>query len=366
VNLFIHQNFYFNLIDRYVPQEGERDGGTVGRWDGGNKSNHSLTASLPPLFKKPSGAKLLNSQTMKKGITIGGIIAVVLLLGAILFCAWIAPKINEKLSEINDPIPEKTTDPGKPSKPTNLPPVNQPKTDSEAERIYLALGNPSGARANLNFPDNYLLVNKYYVLSYNQNKAIPNWVAWQLTKEDMGVVDRQNDFRIDERLPKNWKNIFPSYYTRSGYNRGHIIPSADRTSSRDANSSTFLMTNMTPQTPDLNQGPWEKLERFSRSLARRNNDLYIYSGCYGEKTKLRRRITVPTNCWKVIVSVSRGGQIDSATRVIAVDMPNIKGIKEKNWRDYKTSVKAIEKKTGFDFLSVLPKNLQDNLEAKVD
>ncbi len=303
---------------------------------------------------------------MKKGVTIGGIIAVLLLIGAIAFCAWIAPKINEKLAEINDPIPEKPEETNKTLPPVKLPTAKQPQTTSEAERTYLALGNPSSARANPIFSNNYLLINNHYALSYNRSKAIPNWVAWQLTKEDLGGVERQNNFRPDNRLPKNWKNIFPSYYTRSGYNRGHIVPSADRTKSREANSSTFLMTNMTPQTPDLNQGPWEKLERYSRSLARRNNDLFIYSGCYGEKSKLRRTVTVPTNCWKIIVAVSRNSGIDSSTRVIAVDMPNKNGIRDDNWRDYKTSVRNIEQKTGFDFLSVLPKNLQNVLEMRVD
>ena len=182
----------------------------------------------------------------------------------------------------------------------------------------------------------------------------------------MGRTDRQNDFRPDERLPNNWKKLYPSYYSRSGYNRGHIVPSADRTRTIEANSSTFLMTNMTPQTPELNQGPWEKLERFSRSLARRKNDLYIYSGCYGEKEKLRRTVSVPTNCWKIIVVVPRGSTINGQTRIIAVNMPNINGIKEKNWRDYKTTVRIIEGKTGYDFLTVLPKNLQEVLETQID
>lgn len=304
---------------------------------------------------------------MKKGVTIGGIIAVLLLIGAIAFCAWIAPKINEKLSEINDPIPEKTqettsSDGGK----VNLPTAKQPADTSEAERIYLALGNPSKALANPIYANNYLLVNRFYALSYSRERGLANWAAWQLTKEDLGGADRQNDFRPDERLPSNWKTIYPSYYSRSGYDRGHIVPSADRTRTQEANSATFVMTNMTPQTPDLNQGPWEKLESYSRSLARRNNDLYIYSGNYGEKEKLRKIITIPTNCWKIIVVVPRGSQIDANTRVIAIDIPNVTGIKEKNWRDYKTTVRNIEQKTGYNFLTVLPKDLQDKLETKVD
>lgn len=299
---------------------------------------------------------------MKKSVTIGGIIAVLLLIAAIAFCVWIAPKINEKLSEINKPIPQKT-----PSGETvNFPTSKRPENTSEAERIYLALGDPSRAKANPFDADNYLLINNFYALSYNRDKGIANWAAWQLTREDLGGADRQNDFRPDKRLPANWKKILPSYYSRSGYNRGHIVPSADRTQSPDANSATFLMTNMNPQTPDLNQGPWEKLESYSRSLARRNNDLFIYAGCYGEKGKLRKTVSVPTNCWKIVVVVPRGSQINSDNRVITVDIPNVQGIRYKNWRDYRTSIRDIEQKTGFDFLTVLPNDLQNKLETKID
>lgn len=302
---------------------------------------------------------------MKKSVTIGGIIAVALLIGVIAFCAWIAPKINRKLSEINEPKPENSKEVPNGDK-TNLPVPKQPSNPLEAERIYLALGNPSRAKANPIYADNYLLVNKYFALSFNRKKGIANWAAWRLTNEDFGEADRQNDFRPDQRLPDNWKKITPGYYTKSGYNRGHIVPSADRTLTEDANSSTFVMTNMIPQTPDLNQGPWEKLERFSRSLARRDNDLFVYAGCYGEKAKLRKTVSVPTNCWKIVVAVARGANIDSNARIIAVDVPNIQGIRNKNWRDYKTNVRTIEQRTGFDFLTVLPQSLQNELETKID
>ena len=214
-----------------------------------------------------------------------------------------------------------------------------------------------------------MLINDYYALSYNRDKGIANWVAWRLTKADFGKADRQNDFRPNDRLPKDWKNIFPSYYIRSGYDRGHILPSADRTSSDEANSSTFLMTNISPQTPDLNQGPWERLESYSRSLARRNNDLYIYSGNFGEKGKLRKTITIPEVMWKIIVVLPKGtspSAINVETRIIAVKLPNIDGIRNENWRKYRTTVRNIEQMTGYDFFSTLPKSLQDKIEVRVD
>ncbi|HEV8592511.1 MAG TPA: DNA/RNA non-specific endonuclease, partial [Pyrinomonadaceae bacterium] len=155
----------------------------------------------------------------------------------------------------------------------------------------------------------------------------------------------------------------------SGYERGHLIPSADRWSDPAANSETFLMTNIVPQEGDLNEFPWEKLERQARSWARWKFDVYTIAGVYGEQDRLRGKVSVPTNCWKVIVLVRRGGGIDSIdknTRVIAVDMPNREGIANDNWEKYRTTVRAIEEKTGYDLLSSLPRNLQDILETRIE
>jgi endonuclease G len=73
-------------------------------------------------------------------------------------------------------------------------------------------------------------------------------------------------FRPDDRLPKDWPRVTPSDYTGSGFDRGHMSPNADRYGSREAADATFLMTNITPQTGDLNRGPWQKLEAYLRTL----------------------------------------------------------------------------------------------------
>ena len=154
-------------------------------------------------------------------------------------------------------------------------------------------------------------------------------MAWRLTKTDMGDAERQNDFRPDSRLPGGWMIIDSRDYSSSGYERGHLCPSADRSSSPALNSETFLMTNIAPQVHGLNSGPWEKLERYSRSMARRDANLYIIAGPVRDERKDRRTVTIPSNFWKVIVVIENGGDISSAdanTRVIAVDMPNENGI----------------------------------------
>ncbi|CAN5362781.1 hypothetical protein BH20ACI1_BH20ACI1_01500 [soil metagenome] len=293
---------------------------------------------------------------MKRKAIIGGVIALIILAAAIIFCIWAGKKINEKLSEAN-PDTQETTVPNLPRLP-------------DSAQSNLPFGNPSGATANPLNANNYLMENRFYTLSYNREKSLTNWVAWWLTRYDLGETLRQDDFRPDNRLPADWTHITPSDYSRSGFDRGHLAPSADRSNSLDANSSTFLMTNISPQTPDLNQGPWKKLENYSRSLARRGGTLYIIAGQYGNlRGKIKNKITVPTNFWKIIVVMppnSDFSSINSDTRIIAVDMPNVSGIKNKNWREYRTTVRDLEQKNGYNFFSNLPQNLQNALETKTD
>jgi endonuclease G, mitochondrial len=234
--------------------------------------------------------------------------------------------------------------------------------------VHLTMGNPSGAATSA---DNFLLVKPQYALSYNASRGIPNWVSWQLNQSWLGPIDRQNDFRPDDSLPSNFYQVTPSDYTGSGYDRGHQAPSGDRTNNAETNSATFLMTNMIPQTADLNRGPWERLESYSRELVNQGKELYIIAGVEGKKETLAGgRITVPARNWKVIVVLDRPGLsiagVTRDTRVIAVDMLNDTGIKETDWTSYKTTVKQIEAATGYDLLSNVPIDVQSVIESRID
>ncbi len=233
--------------------------------------------------------------------------------------------------------------------------------------VHLTMGNPSQAATD---SDNYLLAKRQYALSYNRSKNIPNWVAWQLNRSWLGVTDRQNDFRPDPTLPLGFYAVTPTDYSRSGYDKGHQAPSADRTASLEDNSATFLMSNMIPQTPDLNRGPWEKLERYCRQLVQQGKELYIIAGVAGEQKKLKRKISVPDNNWKVVVVLDQPGTgingVTKNTRVIAVNMPNQRKIKTKDWSTYLTTVDQIEALTGYDLLSAVPQDIQAVIESKAD
>ncbi|MEG5049737.1 MULTISPECIES: DNA/RNA non-specific endonuclease [unclassified Microcoleus] len=256
------------------------------------------------------------------------------------------------------------------------PRVQKPTTPpiaSATNNRNLLLGNPSNAVPSVaSNIDNYLMVKPQYVLSYNSKTKTPNWVSWQLNKSWIGAVDRQDNFRPDDSLPATWYKVRATDYTGSGYDRGHIAPSADRTRNEPDNSSTFLMTNMMPQVPEVNRGVWGDLEEYCRELVAQGKELYIVAGPVGRKGSIGRKekIAVPARNWKVIVVLNQQGLgmqgITADTRTIAVMMPNDASVKGKGWKSFRVSVARIERETGLNFLSNVPPQIQQVIESKVD
>lgn len=250
------------------------------------------------------------------------------------------------------------------STPTLTTPTRSPTS------VHLLLGNPSKATASVDNPDNYLMIKPQYVISYNNSKGTPNWVSWQLNQSWIGTADRQNNFRPDTSLPTGFLRVTPTMYSGSGYDKGHVAPSADRTKTVEDNSSTFLMTNMMPQTPDNNRNTWESLESYSRELVNQGKELYIIAGPLGSQGQpLKGKVTIPASTWKIVVVLDRPSaginSINANTRVIAVNIPNEQEINN-DWRAYKVSVDELEKLTGYDFLSNVSPNIQEVIESKVD
>ena len=134
------------------------------------------------------------------------------------------------------------------------------------------------------------------------------------------------------------------------------------------------------QAPRLNQITWVALEEYTREPMTQGHELYIHAGGYGSggvgstlntmPTIAGGDITVPSRYWKVVVVLPVGADdvqhVSTATRVIAVDMPNTQSVDALDWHEYRTSVDAIEDSTGLDLMSLVPAGIQATLEAQVD
>ena len=248
-----------------------------------------------------------------------------------------------------------------------------------AESVHTSLGNPTAARPDTADANNYLILKKQYALSYNRSLGHANWVSWELDAEWLGEADRRDDFRPDPDLPTSWYRVRPDDYTNSGFDRGHLCPSASRTASEVDNSSTFVMSNMVPQAPQLNREAWSRLEAYCRTLTNQQYRLFIVAGTYGIggkgskgfATTLNGRVSVPAHNYKIIVAVENSGgveQIDGNTAVIAVDFPNDADLVDnKSWSNFVTTSAEIERAAGVTFFNYLPETVRDKLrEVRFD
>lgn len=247
------------------------------------------------------------------------------------------------------------------------------QTDSVSLSENLAMGIPSAAVSTTTVPRNYLMVKPQFVLSYDRITGIPNWVAWHIDSTWLGEIKRSNNFRADSTLPEQWYRVHQESYRRSGYDRGHMCPSGDRTNTQNNNLATFVMTNMIPQAPNNNQGPWAALEIYCRELVLQGKELYIYCGGNGLQGFLDSgRVQIPERTWKTILVIDAGTndllRVTSSTRTIAVIMPNRNELIKKNndWRSFRVSVDSVESLTGYDFFSHLSTTIQSSFESSVD
>jgi endonuclease G len=244
--------------------------------------------------------------------------------------------------------------------PTPTPPLSE----------HLTMGNPSNAIANIAQPNNYLMEKPQYAMSYSRDNGESNWVSWHLDSSWLGSAPRQDDFRADTTLPTGWYRVQATDYSGTGFDRGHMCPSADRTITVSANSATFLMTNMIPQLPANNQGVWANLESYCRTLVSQGNELYIISGGQGLQYFIANgHVAVPAQTWKVIIVLPAGSndvsRVTTSTRTIAVVIPNSGSIVS-DWRTYRVSVDQVEAITGFDFFTSVPSSIQNVIEGRVD
>lgn len=287
-----------------------------------------------------------------------------------------------------DNVHDQDTDDSGPN--TDTPPANYSWTFSVVgagapapypPSVHLTMGNPSNAIADGGQFNNYLMEKPTYSLSYNRDKGTPNWVSWHLEPAWFGSLARFDTFRPDPAVPPDWYRVQSTDYSGSGFDRGHMTPNADRDNENriPINQETYLMSNMVPQAPDNNQGPWAAFENYLRSIVTspQNNELYIVSGPLGvggsgsnggtTNNIAGGHVTVPQFTWKVVLVIPIGesdvSRVTAATRTIAILMPNTQGIRNNSWETYLTTVDHIEDLTGYDFFANVPDAIENAIEA---
>ncbi len=231
---------------------------------------------------------------------------------------------------------------------------------------HTALGLPDTSAVGA--LDRWLLVKPQFVVSYDTLRKTPRWVSWRLDTSWLGTATRATSFRHDAQLPITAGQARDEDFRNSGFERGHLCPSADRTNTDPDNDATFVFTNVVPQTRASNGGTWATLEDEARNQARLGKTVFLIAGpVFGVTSQfVGAGVPVPTATFKVAIIVDGPvPSVTSATRVIGVLVPNTTSVSG-NWRAFRVSVRAIEQATGFDFLSDVPRAVQDVVETRVD
>lgn len=177
-----------------------------------------------------------------------------------------------------------------------------------------------------------------YAVGYDYELKSAEWVAYKLEREDYVEVARQDDFREDEEIPREFRTR-PSDYVEPVYDTGHLASSESLDESILENSETFLMSNMTPQLPGFNRAIWKGLENKERRLAEQYGIAWVYAGpIYTAPIRHIGRAPIPTAFFKVIYY---------SDKVEAYLIPHLK-LKTAQLNNYKVPVESVEAVTGLD------------------
>lgn len=237
---------------------------------------------------------------------------------------------------------------------------NEEETTPSAEAPKLNLEIPV-----YTYPGRYekeIIINRTgYTLSYNQYYKNPNWVAWELTREETkGEADRYDKFMPDPNLPE--PRVVHKDYTKSGYDRGHMAPAADMKWSKQAMIESFYMSNICPQVGNLNRGDWNDLEELCRNWADKYGRIYIACGPIFDSKSPKRigvhKVAVPDRFFKVILIYNRKNPI--AMGFIFKNTAHSQDIEK-----YMVTVDSVENVTGMDFFSKLPDEIENRIESIV-
>lgn len=200
-----------------------------------------------------------------------------------------------------------------------------------------------------------------YTVSYNNFYKTPNWVAWELTRQETsGSEERKNKFLPDPDLPE--PRVEHADYTHSGYDRGHMAPAADMKWSKKAMQESFYMSNICPQNRKLNRDDWGDLEEACRQWAKKYGTVHIACGPIYDKAKPERighhQVAVPNRFFKVVLIYNRKNPI-----AMGFLFDNKAG--HKKLEKYMVTVDSVEKITGLDFFSQLPDETEQKIEAVI-
>lgn len=177
-----------------------------------------------------------------------------------------------------------------------------------------------------------VLFNRHYITGYSYYFRQAKW-ALEIIDPTMTALTRADNFRPDYRIPEAFRADLVDYES-SGYDRGHLVASANQNEIAIQNSETFLLSNMSPQKPQFNRGIWKKLETAVRELDAKEDIYETYVICgpiFDFDTPVSRigtndgngvSLPVPNAYFKSVLTENKRGGLDMWSFVMPNEVSN--------------------------------------------
>ncbi len=200
-----------------------------------------------------------------------------------------------------------------------------------------------------------------YSFSYNEPYLVSDWVAYPLYADmSKDRVDREDSEWVKDPFLSKQCDVTTGSYPDVNYDRGHQIPSRDRSGGAMTNQHTFYCSNVTPQLHDFNGGIWKNLEEAVRTWSASADTMYVVTGCVVDSNcptvqdRAKQAVAIPKAYYKALLH--RKG---STYKAAGVYLEHTNAIAGGNYKDYEITLKELEKKTGMTFFVNLPADQAD-------
>lgn len=203
-----------------------------------------------------------------------------------------------------------------------------------------------------------------YAMLYDKKYKLAYWVAYPLHASYIGSSGRSDAWAFDPKIPQSGQVDLSSSFG-NGYDRGHQIPSGDRTATRDLNATTFYYSNMTAQVSSMNQGIWNNLEQQVRTWTAQSDTLYVVTGA-AIKTATDATITyakgsaIPKYYYKALAMKKGNTYYTIGFKINNQVIPS-----GNNYNTYRVSVSDIEKETGYTFFPKLSNEVKSTIDNTI-
>ena len=208
--------------------------------------------------------------------------------------------------------------------------------------------------------EDIILVYNGFVVNYNDEKHIPNWVAYELTAEETrGKIPRAKGFSMD--LDYKGVQALREDYSNTGWDKGHMAPSADMKWSQTAMNESFYLTNVCHQNHDLNGKSWHSLEKKVRDWAIEYGHVYVVCGPYFTDNDFNtigiNQVAVPNGFFKAILR-------QSGTEYYSIAFVFNNSPEKQPLKDAIISVNDVEQIIGYDLFTNLSNRYEESVESQ--